>query len=179
MYAERVEPAAGGMGSEANPIAAVLVFKDPPDWYRDTQLVLDVLTSGDHNVENAAKVDMDRKMGVLEHFVLTSAPRLNADDFFGARATDINLANPCRLFTHGKCTCSQLLKYGMLSREGLPAGGVPGREALPDGARPVQLYFANPDMLWANEFSTPRLGQGAFAACVQLLHREVGQTCQT
>lgn len=34
------------MGSEANPTAGVLIFKDPPDWYRDTQLILDVLTSG-------------------------------------------------------------------------------------------------------------------------------------
>lgn len=55
------------------------------------------------------------------------------------------------------------------------AGGVPGRDAPPDGAPPVQLYFANPDMLWANEFPTPRLGQGAFAACVRLLHKEVSQ----
>lgn len=51
-------------------------------------------------------------------------------------------------------------------------GGVPGREAPPEGAPPVSLYISNPDMLWANEFPTPRLGQGAFAACVQLLHRE-------
>ena len=50
-----------------------------------------------------------------------------------------------------------------------------GREAPPDGAPPVSLYFANPDLLWANEFPTPRLGQGAFAACVQLLHREARQ----
>lgn len=94
---EAAEPGAGDMGSEGNPIAGVLVFKDPNDWYRDTQLVLDVLTSG----------------------------------------------------------------------------GVPGRDAPPEGAEPVQLYFANPDMLWANEFPTPRLGQGAFAACIKLLYREV------
>ena len=62
-------------------------------------------------------------------------------------------------------------------------GGVPGREAPPEGASPVSLYISNPDMLWANEFPTPRLGQGAFAACVQLLHREArqysSQDCKT
>ena len=35
------------------------------------------------------------------------------------------------------------------------------------------MYFSNPDMLWANEFPLPRLGQGAFAACLQTLHEEV------
>lgn len=38
---------ARGAATEDNPIAAVLVFKDPTDWYRDVQLVLDVVMSGD------------------------------------------------------------------------------------------------------------------------------------
>jgi len=37
----------------------------------------------------------------------------------------------------------------------------------------VPVYFSNPDMLWANEFPVPRLGQGAFAACLATLHQEV------
>lgn len=43
--AER-EPPQRGMGTEANPVAAVLVLKDPKDWYRDVQLVLDLIMSG-------------------------------------------------------------------------------------------------------------------------------------
>ena len=35
-----------GAGTEGNPIAAVLLFKDAVDWYRDMQLTLDVVTSG-------------------------------------------------------------------------------------------------------------------------------------
>lgn len=34
------------MGTEANPVAAVLVLKDPTHWYRDVQLVLDLIMSG-------------------------------------------------------------------------------------------------------------------------------------
>lgn len=34
------------MGTADNPIAAVLVFKDPSDWYRDAQLALDIVLSG-------------------------------------------------------------------------------------------------------------------------------------
>lgn len=33
----------GDPGSEENPFAAVLVLKDPSDWYRDLQLILDVV----------------------------------------------------------------------------------------------------------------------------------------
>jgi hypothetical protein len=43
--AER-EPPQRGMGTEANPVVAVLVLKDPKDWYRDVQLVLDLIMSG-------------------------------------------------------------------------------------------------------------------------------------
>ena len=43
--AER-KPPQRGMGTEANPVAAVLVLKDPKDWYRDVQLVLDLIMSG-------------------------------------------------------------------------------------------------------------------------------------
>ena len=31
-HADTAQPAANGMGSPDNPIAAVLVFKDPTDW---------------------------------------------------------------------------------------------------------------------------------------------------
>lgn len=45
------EGPAGAAGSEENPIAAVLVFKDPIDWYRDAQLALDVVTSGETSID--------------------------------------------------------------------------------------------------------------------------------
>ena len=35
------------------------------------------------------------------------------------------------------------------------------------------MYFSNPDLLFAGEHPTPRLGQGAFAAALQTLVREV------
>jgi ribonucleotide monophosphatase NagD (HAD superfamily) len=50
--------------------------------------------------------------------------------------------------------------------------GAPGHAPLP-GAPPVDIYFSNPDLLWANEFSTPRFGQGAFAACLEALYARV------
>ena len=40
------QPPRKGMATEANPIAAVLVLKDPTHWYRDVQLVLDIIMSG-------------------------------------------------------------------------------------------------------------------------------------
>jgi len=44
----------------------------------------------------------------------------------------------------------------------------------------VELYISNPDMLWTNEYPTPRLGQGAFAACIRTLYKEVrGDTSAT
>lgn len=148
LFAETAEPAAGNMGSEGNPIAGVLVFKDPNDWYRDTQLVLDVLTSG----------------------TTASGWRL-----LWQRSSTLQFAASEKLV---QC-CVACTQTTSLERYSKPvccmslAGGVPGRDAPPEGAEPVQLYFANPDMLWANEFPTPRLGQGAFAACIKLLYREV------
>ncbi|KAI3431576.1 hypothetical protein D9Q98_004626 [Chlorella vulgaris] len=83
-------------GSPEHPISAVMVLTDPSDWYRDLQLITDVL----------------------------------------------------------------------LSR------GMPGHTSPPD-APPVAVYFSNPDLLWANEFSAPRFGQGAFAACLETLYEKV------
>ena len=37
----------------------------------------------------------------------------------------------------------------------------------------VQVYFSNPDLLWANEFPLPRFGQGAFAACLETLYSKL------
>lgn len=54
---------------------------------------------------------------------------------------------------------------------------MPARTTAPLGAPEVPVYFSNPDMLWANEAPGARLGQGAFAACLQSLHREVWSPC--
>jgi hypothetical protein len=46
--------------------------------------------------------------------------------------------------------------------------------------KPIELIFCNPDLLWKNEFDSPRLGQGAFKAsflavykvhCAMRMHR--------
>ncbi len=43
---ERSAPLApGDPGTADNPFAAVMVLKDPTDWFRDLQLILDVVTS--------------------------------------------------------------------------------------------------------------------------------------
>ena len=37
-------------GTEEAPFQAVLVFSDPIDWYRDLQLITDVIMSGQHDM---------------------------------------------------------------------------------------------------------------------------------
>ena len=44
-------------------------------------------------------------------------------------------------------------------------------EAVADEA--VKVYFSNPDLLFAGEYPAPRLGQGAFAAALKTLVKEV------
>ena len=39
-----------GCGTEEAPFQAVLVFSDPIDWYRDLQLITDVIMSGWHSM---------------------------------------------------------------------------------------------------------------------------------
>ncbi|KAK9829998.1 hypothetical protein WJX72_009132 [[Myrmecia] bisecta] len=85
-----------GFGSEAQPFAAVLVFKDPVDWYQDLQLATDVILSG----------------------------------------------------------------------------GVPLRSR-PVGNHTVEVVFSNPDLVWANDHPVSRLGQGAFATCLEALHQQL------
>ncbi|KAK2079107.1 hypothetical protein QBZ16_002797 [Prototheca wickerhamii] len=52
--------------------------------------------------------------------------------------------------------------------------GRPGvRAPRDDAAAPVHVVFCNPDMEWAAAYPTPRLGCGAFAACLEALHRRV------
>lgn len=53
--------------------------------------------------------------------------------------------------------------------------GVLGRrpeETLP-GDDEVQVYLSNPDLLWQAEWPAPRFGQGALAACLDALHRQL------
>eukprot|EP00877_Chromochloris_zofingiensis_P014983 jgi/Chrzof1/9739/Cz04g14030.t1 len=51
--------------------------------------------------------------------------------------------------------------------------GVPARLRPVPGSKPIELYFSNPDLLWANEHTRPRFGQGAFAQALEALHREL------
>ncbi|KAK9472058.1 HAD-like domain-containing protein [Dipodascopsis tothii] len=36
----------------------------------------------------------------------------------------------------------------------------------------VPIYFSNNDLLWANDYSLPRYGQGAFRACIESAYKE-------
>lgn len=67
------------------------------------------------------------------------------------------------------CCCRdlQLMVDVLLSR------GTPGHPP-PPGAPPVEVYLSNPDLLWANEFSAPRFGQGAFATALEAIYEKVG-----
>ncbi|EME28940.1 hydrolase family protein / HAD-superfamily protein isoform 1 [Galdieria sulphuraria] len=37
----------------------------------------------------------------------------------------------------------------------------------------VQVYFTNPDFIWANEFPFPRFGQGAFRLALEKIYQEL------
>eukprot|EP00878_Enallax_costatus_P027545 GHUV01029672.1.p1 GENE.GHUV01029672.1~~GHUV01029672.1.p1 ORF type:complete len:256 (+),score=92.69 GHUV01029672.1:727-1494(+) len=54
--------------------------------------------------------------------------------------------------------------------------GVPARPQPVAGSHPIELYFSNPDLLWAAEYSRPRFGQGAFSTALDALHRQVTGT---
>ena len=42
----------------------------------------------------------------------------------------------------------------------------------------MELFFSNPDVLWANEFPAPRFGQGGFVAALEgLYHKVLLVTC--
>lgn len=43
----------------------------------------------------------------------------------------------------------------------------------PPNSRAVQVYFSNPDLLWAAKYPAPRYGQGAFAAALRALLLQV------
>jgi hypothetical protein len=54
----------------------------------------------------------------------------------------------------------------------LPLQPAPPTHPLSPGSSPVEVFFSNPDLLWANEHPRPRFGQGAFAAALEALHRQ-------
>lgn len=53
--------------------------------------------------------------------------------------------------------------------------GWPGARVLPGTTtdHAPHVVFCNPDLEWAGAYPAPRLGCGAFASCLQTLHREV------
>ncbi len=48
-----------------------------------------------------------------------------------------------------------------------------GRAEVPQGCKGIEVYFSNPDFVFANELETSRLGQGAFAIALKALLDEV------
>jgi len=60
----------------------------------------------------------------------------------------------------------------------LIGGGVLGRrmEHVPADTPRIEIFFSNPDLLWANQHPAPRFGQGAFKACVETLYEKVTGT---
>ena len=58
-------------------------------------------------------------------------------------------------------------------RKGCYAGGIIGGWKPDQADQAVKVYFSNPDLLFAGEHPAPRLGQGAFAAALKTLVREV------
>lgn len=107
-----------------------MVYTDPSDWYRDLQLMFDVVIS----------------RGVPGRRL----PPADAPPVEGARAQPAG------------CRCRRR-RCSMATPECSPA---------PCCHLPA-VFFSNPDLLWGNEFSAPRFGQGAFAACLDALHRRV------
>jgi HAD superfamily hydrolase (TIGR01456 family) len=56
----------------------------------------------------------------------------------------------------------------------LSDGGLIGTKAHPSsytGKPSIPIYFANNDLLWANNYSLPRLGQGAYKIVIDSLYR--------
>eukprot|EP00879_Flechtneria_rotunda_P010290 GHRR01010758.1.p1 GENE.GHRR01010758.1~~GHRR01010758.1.p1 ORF type:complete len:345 (+),score=111.87 GHRR01010758.1:1674-2708(+) len=51
--------------------------------------------------------------------------------------------------------------------------GVPRREKPLPGSQPIELYFSNPDLLWAAAYPRPRFGQGAFSTALVALHKQM------
>eukprot|EP00803_Ostreobium_quekettii_P010448 evm.model.scf_1116.2 EVM.evm.TU.scf_1116.2 scf_1116:15222-17869(-) len=51
------------------------------------------------------------------------------------------------------------------------SGGIPGRKR-PQEYSPVKVFFSHADLLWANDFPTPRFGQGAFVCALQALYKQ-------
>lgn len=48
-----------------------------------------------------------------------------------------------------------------------------GRRHRSADAAPVEIYFSNPDKVFANEHPSPRFGQGALAVALQALLTQV------
>ena len=46
--------------------------------------------------------------------------------------------------------------------DAIQSAGIIGGPYVHNQAKPVELVFANPDLIWRSEFERPRLGQGGF-----------------
>ncbi|WIA28754.1 hypothetical protein OEZ86_011287 [Tetradesmus obliquus] len=54
--------------------------------------------------------------------------------------------------------------------------GVPSRTQPVPGSQPVQLFFSNPDLVWATDYPRPRFGQGAFSTMLAAVHSRLTGT---
>ncbi|MEW5297222.1 MAG: hypothetical protein WDW38_006046 [Sanguina aurantia] len=161
-----------GYGSEANPIRAVLVMADPDDWYRDTQLILDVvMTSG----------VPDRREASAPHRPKPDGPEQAPSDESGFRsvyAAPANVKASGSESTEFKASGSGSTEFRAATPARVGSGGsgseVPGTAAAAGGdGAPVEVFFSNPDLLWANSHPRSRLAQGAFAHMLGSLHERL------
>ncbi|KAL1746409.1 HAD-like domain-containing protein, partial [Schizophyllum fasciatum] len=56
------------------------------------------------------------------------------------------------------------------------SGGIIGGPHLPPAqqlARPIEIVFCNPDLIWKSDFARPRIGQGAFREAFQAVYKSL------
>lgn len=136
---------------------------DPDDWYRDTQLILDVvMTNGvpDRREESAShgpKAGGFKQQAVSDESGFRSVYAAPANvTASGSESTEFKAATPAQVSSSGSGS----------------EGSNTAAAAAADGA-PVEVFFSNPDLLWANSHPRSRLGQGAFAHTLGSLHERL------
>ena len=153
------------LGTEASPIDAILVFSDSSNWYLDLQLMYDLISSGKAMTWMLAVKHAKSANGLL---LTVIAGEMHA---VKKKKREWILSTHQFVLQCGENTI--LAEDEKDSLYLMPAGGVVGRGEIPQDSKGLEVYFSNPDFVFANEFATPRFGQGALAIALKALLKEV------
>lgn len=166
-----------GAGTAEAPIAALLLFTDPADWYLDLQFCSDVILGNGVLRSTATRVAPGELPKEHADLLLRNQRHSSSSSDAGSQHSNGGAAMRSSDASSSQQTAGS--GSGLTADAAQAAAGraqhlgaevmQPSHTAAPSDATTVRVIAAQNDLLWSTGFPVPRYGLGAFVAALRAL----------